>query len=444
MLLHCHRHRHRTVTSVPHLYNPVGTRIGLRERGHVSTFSSPIATPTTAPEPPRPDGRGDTDKPTGMTAQPKAPAKRRLSQSNFTPTNLPHATPTHQHPPQQFGDIIEYTKRHGKEGESKKLQKAAGIAVAEGALTDKDFTVPKREITIENIEAKRVTTQEIIEKSVALDSRPPEEQMEDIITVRNIAKTEIPDTYRSEDTEDTATTGTTIPDIYQSEETEDNEDARSESSTATVIHIGPQVEVTDIQATNTHHIHGDPVFRDSEGYTPPRPPSPDRPTTPDEEGSEHEEEFMLETVLAAVEERGGPEDQGIDKKMTDDYWRWRYQTERTDDTEDMKADIKANLQVKLQDAVRIIINGTAAMMDTRVATVEARMTQIHTEIAHLAGTMYVRTDKLTRQLEYVQQAIADWTTQTAASTPEPCNPTKMDAELTDKTLEGSKHTYAAK
>ncbi|KAF8466871.1 hypothetical protein BDZ91DRAFT_848641 [Kalaharituber pfeilii] len=75
----------------------------------------------------------------------------------------------------------------GKET-AQEIEDATTLAVERGAvLTEEGFDIPIRKITIEDIEARQVSTQQIIDfinESVAMDSRLPEDQITDTIVIQ--------------------------------------------------------------------------------------------------------------------------------------------------------------------------------------------------------------------------------------------------------------------
>ncbi|KAF8451216.1 hypothetical protein BDZ91DRAFT_91785 [Kalaharituber pfeilii] len=154
-----------------------------------------------------------------------------------------------------------------------------------------------------------VSTQQIIDfinESVAMDQRPPEDQMEDTIPVKPTAP-QVPknpqfisSTYDSEPAIPDSFEGYTATFKPTGPKDEDENDNRSDTSSRTVI------PMTQYQ---------DPMFRNEEGYTPvpntrpptpapddKRPPTPDRPTTPDTDETEYEERFLIETTIAAIKQ----------------------------------------------------------------------------------------------------------------------------------------------
>ncbi|KAF8445139.1 hypothetical protein BDZ91DRAFT_803722 [Kalaharituber pfeilii] len=137
-----------------------------------------------------------------------------------------------------------------------RVEHAIEEAVARGEVKDgEDYTVTEREISIQDIERGEVNIQQIIdfiERSKALDTRKPEDQIYE-------------------------TRGSKQPTV-------EDEDSDQESTTPET----PQ-ELRD--------------RGDSCGYTQPtsiRPPTPDSPRTPDIDEREHEENFLFDIYNAAA------------------------------------------------------------------------------------------------------------------------------------------------
>ncbi|KAF8453563.1 hypothetical protein BDZ91DRAFT_807936 [Kalaharituber pfeilii] len=92
-------------------------------------------------------------------------------------------------------DIFDHIKAKNP-GEGRELEKATDRAAAKGKFaSNKDLETTLREITIKDIQEGRVSTQEILEfikESEAMDPSPPEDQMEDSITLATVPQ-HIPD-----------------------------------------------------------------------------------------------------------------------------------------------------------------------------------------------------------------------------------------------------------